>query len=81
MHLCDHSIITFEKIGFYLGYSNNYNVYSLDRFRKLVIEKVHNSIENLKKNRYQKDKKKLIYANKLINNMGLGDSNKYLYRF
>ena len=80
-HLCDHSIITVEKIGFYLGYSNNYNVYILDRFRKLAIEKVHNSIEDLKENSSKEAKKKLRYANKLINNMELVDSNKYLYWF
>ena len=51
--ICDHSIITFRKTVLCVGFSNTYHVDSLDIFSKLVVEKVHNSIDNLKGgNRY-----------------------------
>ena len=45
----EHSIINYQKRGFYLVFSNNSNVDSLDIFRKVVSEKVHNDIVNLRK--------------------------------
>ena len=39
-HTCDHSIVTFVIIGCCSGFSNTYHVDSLDRFIKLVVNKV-----------------------------------------
>ena len=49
LNICDNSIINVWKQCFYLGFSNTSNAESLYGFRKVVIEKVHNDIENLKK--------------------------------
>ena len=56
-HIFDMSIITFWKWGFCLGFSNTPHVESLDRFRTFVVENFHNTIDNLKKNYYQEDKR------------------------
>ena len=47
-HICDHSIITYRKIGFCLGFSNTFHVDSLDRFRKAVVEKFYIDIDNFR---------------------------------
>ena len=39
LHICDHSIITFGIRGLCLGFSNTSHVHSLDRFRKIVVDK------------------------------------------
>ena len=36
LHICDHTIITFGKIVFCLGFSNTYHVDSLNSFSRLV---------------------------------------------
>ena len=54
LHICDHSIITFGKIGFYLGFSNTSRVVSLDKFRKAVVEMVKLDIDHLIKQNHLK---------------------------
>ena len=55
--ICDHSIITLGKIGFCLGFSNTYNVDSLYRLRRSVVDKFKLYIGNLmKKKHYMKRK-------------------------
>ena len=44
LNICDHSIINVYKRSSSLGFSNTSHVHSLDRFRKVVILKVHNVI-------------------------------------
>ena len=41
---CDNSIITYGKRGLSSGFSNTSHDGSFDRFRVLVVEKVHNTI-------------------------------------
>ena len=49
LHICFHSIFTFGKIIFYSGFSNTYNIDSLDRSRKLVVDTVKFDISIFKK--------------------------------
>ena len=79
--MCDNSIITFCKIGFCLVFSNTSHVYSLYGLRKLVFEQFHNSIDDLNKTIYQKDKYYLEYASGFIHNMGLGYLTACVYQF
>ena len=53
-HICDHSIISFGKRGLFLGFSNASHVNNLYRFREVVVEKVHNAIDNLNKKQFSR---------------------------
>ena len=44
LHIYDHPIVNFVIRGLYLGFSNNYHVGSLDRFRKPVVDKVKTDV-------------------------------------
>ena len=52
--ICDNSMITLGKRGFCLVFSEISRVDSLDRFRGVVVEKVHNYIDNLKKKHFSR---------------------------
>ena len=58
LHIFDHSMITFVKIGFCLGFSGTYNVECLDRLRKAVVENVYIDTENFNKNSSQEENNK-----------------------
>ena len=45
LHIWDNSVITFLKTNFCLGSSKTSHVDSLDRSGKVVVEKVHNAID------------------------------------
>ena len=51
LHICEHSIITFGIIEKISGLSNTSHVYSLDRFRRSVVDKVKTDTF-IKKNQY-----------------------------
>ena len=59
LHIFYHSMITFVKRGFCLGFSDTSHVESLDRLRKSVVENVYNDIENFNKNSSQEENNKL----------------------
>ena len=82
MYTCYHSIIILFIIGLCLAFSKTSHVDSLDRFRKLVVEKVKLDINNLTKQKHsEKEKIKIKYANEFIQNMELGDPKTCDYQF
>ena len=65
----DHSMTTFIKIGFCLGFSNTSHVDILDRFRKSVVDKVkHEIIILINQKHSEEDTMKIKYANEFIEN-------------
>ena len=81
LHIFNHSIITSLKRGFYLRFSSTSYVGNLDRFRRVIFERVHNNIDSLKKNSFQEDENKFNYVNELFHNMVLDDLTKWVYHF
>ena len=57
--ICDNSIINFETIGLWFGFSNTSHVVCADRFRKAVVNKVKIDISISMKQKYSKKKRKL----------------------
>ena len=76
----DYSIFIFVIRGYILWFSNTSHVESLDRFRKLVVDKVITELYILK-NHPKENNIKIKYANKSIQKMGMGDATTYVYQF
>ena len=60
LYICDHSIITFGRIGLCLGFSNTSNVESLERFRISVVDKFKLDISILMKQNHSKEEEMKI---------------------
>ena len=79
--ICDLSMFYFWKICLCLRFSNTSNVDSLDRFRKLVVDKVKLDLIIWMKQKHSKEyEMKIKYANIFIQNMELGDRTTYFYQ-
>ena len=73
LHIYDNSIITFGIIGFCLGFSNTSHVYSLDRFRKIVVGEIKTDLWIVLKDLNEKNYMKIQYSNELVQNLGVSD--------